>query len=267
MITIATTPSTMLREENSAKKQGNRKLVAAVHGHASSSSAPSRAYESATVLSPHFVPGYYDVICDRKRAARDHPGNVRFQELVQQVSLAYGNAHSKPERAAIVTDLVNSVRSQGTGFVKFDKKLGMWIEIGDRLAREKTGQQLRETLGDKYRSSQDSKRRARKAKNAEMADNLETIVKKNKAVSETVDHMKEEVPSWFLKPDQEVLNFFTDANKRMLNAMKQDNTLSRLFSDNNDAGTCTASSVNTESSLEDDDDNEHEKDDSASMEE
>ena len=180
--------------------------------------------------------------------------------------MAYGNAHSKPERAAIVTDLVNSVRSQGTGFVKFDKKIGMWIEIGDRLAREKTGQQLRETLGDKYRSSQDSKRRARKTKNAEMAENLETVVKKNKAVSETVDHMKEEVPSWFLKPDQEVLRLFTDANKRMLDAMKQDETLGRLFSDNN-ADTATAAPPKTESSMEDeDDDHVHKKDDSASME-
>ena len=66
----------MLRDEDSTKKQGNRKLVATSRV---SSSIKSRSYESATVLSPQFVPGYYDVICDRKRAARHHSGNVRFK--------------------------------------------------------------------------------------------------------------------------------------------------------------------------------------------
>ena len=134
MINIPTRP-TMLRDEHGTKKQRNEKLVSPSPAQRRASPPASRSLESPTVLSPHFVPGYYDVICDRKKQAREHSGNVRFQKLVNSASVAYGSASTKPERAAIVTDLVNSVRSHGTGFVKYDKKTGQWIEVGDRLAR------------------------------------------------------------------------------------------------------------------------------------
>ena len=141
------------------------------------------------------------------------------------------------------------------------------------MVQEKTGQQLRETLGGRYRSSQDSKRQARKAKNAELAENLELVVQRNSTVSETVDHMKEEVPSWFLKPDQEVLGLFTDANRRMLDAMKQDDTLGSLF-DSNAANTSahaasSSAEFTTDSSVDGDEDGDgdHKPIETTSMEE
>ena len=99
------------------------------------------------------------------------------------------------------------------------------------------------------------------------------VVQRNSTVSETVDHMKEEVPSWFLKPDQEVLGLFTDANRRMLDAMKQDDTLGSLFDSNatnpSAHATYSSASFTTDSSVDGDEDgnDDHEPNDTTSMEE
>ena len=181
-----------------------------------------RSYETASPLAANYIPNEYDVICDRRKIAREHSGNKNFQKLIQKYSSAYGNAKTKPERSAVVSNVVNEIRAKGATFIKVDKKSGRWMECGDFLAREKTGQQLRESLGNKYRSSHKSKRRVRQAKNAYFAENLEQIVHKNPVVSHTIERLKYEVPKSYLKSDEEILFRFTEANSLMLEAMKTD---------------------------------------------
>ena len=188
------------------------------------------AYVTATPLGAHYSPSPYDVICDRKKEARAHPGNIHFHQLVEQFSSAYSNAKSKPQRSAVVTEIVNAVRSKATGgFVKFDKKAGQWVEVGERLAREKTGTQLRESLGNKYRSSHNFKRRVRKARNAQIAENMEQFVHCNPVVSQTIASLKQEVPKSIKQSDDEILLRFSEANSLMLEAMKNDEVLVRKF--------------------------------------
>jgi hypothetical protein len=91
-------------------------------------------------LAPDFVPGPYDVICARGKAAYDHPGNQRFRDMVQQHQVDYANASTKHDKSKIVSLIVNTVRqsSPNGGFVKqMDGPGGYWVEVGDRAAKEK----------------------------------------------------------------------------------------------------------------------------------
>ena len=214
-----------------------------------------RSYETATPLALNYTPGPHDVICDRRKIAREHMGNKHYQKLIQKYSSAYGKAKSKPERSAVVSNVVNSIRAKGAGFIKIDKKTGQWFECGDFLAREKTGQQLRESLGGKYKSSHTSKRGVRKAKNAFFAETmLEHIVQKNQVVSHTIQRLKQEVPKSYLQSDEEILMRFTDANSLMLEAMKADARLVQsttyMFTECCNTGSDTDDSMSVESTLD-----------------
>ena len=186
-------------------------------------------YMNPTPLGSHFLPGQYDVLCDRKKMARQHTGNLNFQKLIQKYSPDYGKAKSKPERSAVVTEIINAVRDKATGgFVKFDRKMG-WIEVGERLAREKTSSHLREALGNKYRSSHNFKRKLRKTRNAQNAENMEKFVHCNPIVAQTISNLRQRVPKSLCQTDEEILLRFSEANSLMLEAMKNDVDLVRRF--------------------------------------
>jgi hypothetical protein len=87
-----------------------------------------------------------DVLCGRGGLTNHHPGNVFFRRLVRIKQEAYLKA-SKREKAGVAKEIVALIRNlQPSG--RFLKKEplhpGVWIEIGDRKAREKTSQALRE---------------------------------------------------------------------------------------------------------------------------
>lgn len=87
-----------------------------------------------------------DVLCGRGGLTNHHPGNVFFRRLVRIKQESYLRA-SKREKAGVAREIVDVIRnlSPSGRFLKKDtKNPGMWIEIGDRKAREKTSQALRE---------------------------------------------------------------------------------------------------------------------------
>lgn len=113
-------------------------------------------------LAADFVPGPYDVICARGAAAKKHPGNIRFRQIIQQFKPIYSKAETKVDKSLLVSEIVDSVRgmSPNGGFVK---KFGnQWMEVGDSVAREKIGQCLRDQLHSKYKSSTQAKKVRRK---------------------------------------------------------------------------------------------------------
>ena len=109
-----------------------------------------------------FTPGPYDVICARGKQAAQHPGNVRFREIIQRFKPDYSQATSKVEKSLLVSEIVDSVRefTPNGGFVK--KFGGRYYEVGDSVAREKIGQCLRDQLHSKYKSSTKAKKDRRK---------------------------------------------------------------------------------------------------------
>lgn len=85
-----------------------------------------------------------DVLCGRGGLTNNHPGNVFFRGLVRSRQEAYLFA-SKREKALVahgIVDVIRSLKPPGR-FLKKDKK-DMWTEIGNKKAREKTSQALRE---------------------------------------------------------------------------------------------------------------------------
>ena len=87
-----------------------------------------------------------DVLCGRGGLTNHHPGNVVFRRLVRLKQGEYLKA-TKREKAGVAKEIVELIRNLAPSgrFLKKDPQMpGVWIEIGDRKAREKTSQALRE---------------------------------------------------------------------------------------------------------------------------
>ena len=83
-------------------------------------------------------------MCGRGGGSNNHPGNESFRELVNEVKVPYVNC-PKREKPLIARRIVEAVRIQTPPgrFLSKDAK-GLWNDIGDGKAREKTSQALRE---------------------------------------------------------------------------------------------------------------------------
>ena len=114
-------------------------------------------------LKDDFVPGPYDVVCARGKAAHNSEGNRRFRALVEEHAPQYGSCTCKYEKSKIVSHIVSTVRTAAAyhqgGFVK--QSGPGWFEVGDRAAKEKIGQTFRDLLHTKYSSSTKAKARVR----------------------------------------------------------------------------------------------------------
>jgi hypothetical protein len=113
------------------------------------------------LFSEDFTPAAYDVVCARGNQASKHSGNKFLRTLVEQGKHKYGNVNRGNERSIVVSNIIETVRSKGAGFVKLNNDK-QWYEIGDYLAREKVGQLLRNANGYIYRPSTTFKKWKRK---------------------------------------------------------------------------------------------------------
>lgn len=84
-----------------------------------------------------------DVLCGRGGGTNVHPGNRRFRDLINANRRAYLKAR-KNDKPAISRSIVRTIREMNGRFLKKEEKLGLWFEIGDDGAREKTSQALRQ---------------------------------------------------------------------------------------------------------------------------
>lgn len=84
-----------------------------------------------------------DVLCGRGGGTNVHPGNRRFRDLINANRRAYLKSR-KNDKPNISRSIVRTVREMNGRFLKKDDKLGLWFEIGDDGAREKTSQALRQ---------------------------------------------------------------------------------------------------------------------------
>ena len=176
-----------------------------------------------TQLGPDFIPSEYDVICARGKDAWNHLGNKNFRALIQEWTEAYSKTESKTQRTGIVSNIIQSVRSLGTGFVKREDD-GEWIEVGDVHARDKVGQLLRNALSSKYRSSRSCKKQRRRRVHVKRANNLHGVLVSNNEIRSSMNSLKEDAHNQFLS-DEEVTARFTQSQLNMINAMKADPSL------------------------------------------
>ena len=108
---------------------------------------PTAIDADVAMSDPHAFPiSQNDVLCGRGGLTNHHPGNVFFRRLVRLKQELYLLA-SKREKAGVAKEIVGIIRlldPPGRFLKKDPKNPAVWIEIGDRKAREKTSQALRE---------------------------------------------------------------------------------------------------------------------------
>ena len=73
---------------------------------------------SPTPLGKSFVPSRVDILCSRGKKSWNHPGNAHLRELVRLNAQRYHDAGTRIARSVVVSELVDYIRSRGTGFVK-----------------------------------------------------------------------------------------------------------------------------------------------------
>ena len=181
-----------------------------------------------------FRPTYLDVLCSRGNAVKSHPGNKRFVQLVSDHQQKYATAGSKLEKSLIVSSIIDMIReaSPEGGFVKLID--GIWWEVGDNLAREKTGQALRDRLHGKYSSSSKAKKRRRRANEADLASKVEDIVAKANGSSLTV-RIKELSTDTNPTSDADFQRIFNLANSELLARIKEESSRKGTGNMNNDS--------------------------------
>eukprot|EP00980_Cylindrotheca_fusiformis_P011223 scaffold2574_cov98-Cylindrotheca_fusiformis.AAC.13 len=89
------------------------------------------------LLPSHFHPGNWDVICHSGKDVHNHGNNLQ----------SYVKAKSRSQKSAIISEIVTSIRESSThggGFVRLDNNTCRWYEVGDKVARDKVGQTLRD---------------------------------------------------------------------------------------------------------------------------
>ncbi|KAL3941990.1 MAG: hypothetical protein SGBAC_003733 [Bacillariaceae sp.] len=112
----------------------------------SSNSKQDKKSQGRLYLQLTFEPGNWDVICHNGREFQEHVGNKRFKVCIENNLDIYLNASSRIARSAIITDIVNGIRAGGGGFVRYDQTEMRWYDVGDKIARDKAGQALRDSL-------------------------------------------------------------------------------------------------------------------------
>lgn len=86
-----------------------------------------------------------DVMYGRGGGTNHHPGNKKYRKMVEDRKLEYVNS-KRLDKPLVALEIIRYWRSQlpPGRFLKLDEKTGLWHDVGDKKAREKTSQALRE---------------------------------------------------------------------------------------------------------------------------
>ena len=121
------------------------------------------------------------------------------------------------DKSIVVSEILNAVRSSSPngGFVRRNSKTGHYEAVTDRVAREKVGQMLRDSLNAQYRSSLGSKRRNRNDKICMESQRVE----QNKDIAMAIDALREDVAEDM--DDDMVERVFLSTNLFILSELKR----------------------------------------------
>ena len=110
-----------------------------------------------------------DVMLGRGRGTNFHAGNKRYRAIVEKYKDKYSVA-TRIEKPMIALEIVNQVRawSPPGRFLKCDKTTGKWSDVGDKKAREKTSQALREPKQGEPKQEEGIQRQQAEEKRKEM---------------------------------------------------------------------------------------------------
>jgi hypothetical protein len=100
-----------------------------------------------TVSNRILEPTLRDVLCGRGRPFQNHPGNLRFREIVNRHKKAYLSS-PRCNKLDIANDVVDEIKKksekdEAVRFLKRSKDYSCWLEVSDDIAREKACHALR----------------------------------------------------------------------------------------------------------------------------
>lgn len=190
--------------------------------------------DSSTRIRAQFVPGPFDVICARGKQAYNHDGNRFFRRVVASYAEKYSKVESKLQRSMIVTEVLDTIRARGNGFLRQSGE-GEWVECADVMCREKIGQHFRNALADKYKSNSRPKKRLSTKQPMVprgLIDRLRGIVFSSKTVTRIVERLTFDVI--FIEGESSAADdaFYRKtlaSNATLLRAFKEDADLVRQF--------------------------------------
>eukprot|EP00979_Chaetoceros_neogracilis_P001615 scaffold279_cov246-Chaetoceros_neogracile.AAC.8 len=90
-------------------------------------------------------PSTNDVLYGRGGGTNHHTGNKRYRKMVEGRKVDYVNS-KRLDKPLVALNIIQRWRGQKPPgrFLKFDDKKESWLDVGDKKAREKTSQALRE---------------------------------------------------------------------------------------------------------------------------
>ena len=87
-------------------------------------------------------PAEFDVLFGRGKSNQNHPGNRDMRNIAGRYQSKY-NAAGRDEKTNITRTIVETVKSNGGTFLKFNKDAG-WVKVSDETARKKVAHVLRD---------------------------------------------------------------------------------------------------------------------------
>lgn len=100
-------------------------------------------------------PTDHDVLCGQSRVCASHPGNRRFQAVLDMYAPRYDAATSKQEKMSLTKEIVGVIAASTGRFLKY--KDGVWVEISNVTARDKVSHALRTKVQSWKRQKQEKK--------------------------------------------------------------------------------------------------------------
>lgn len=90
-------------------------------------------------------PGPNDCLFGRGGGTNHHPGNKKYRKMVEEKKDKYLSS-KRLDKPLVAMEIINEWRSMDPPgrFLKQNEKTKLWSDVGDRKAREKTSQALRE---------------------------------------------------------------------------------------------------------------------------
>ena len=90
-------------------------------------------------------PGDNDFMCGRGAGATHHKGNIQYRRMVEDREVEYVNS-TKRNKRLIVSEIVRAWRAKHPPgrFLKQNEITNIWTDVGDKEARKKISQKLRE---------------------------------------------------------------------------------------------------------------------------
>ena len=103
-----------------------------------------------------------DVLYGRGGGTNHHPGNKRYRKIVETRKEDYTNS-KRLDKPLVAMEIIKQWRSQDPPgrFLKQDDATGMWNDVGDKKAREKTSQALREKAPQHKEKNRENKQSPR----------------------------------------------------------------------------------------------------------